>query len=69
MRGRRVVYRCSKGHLFMHGRLGDQEQTAVVEDGFSSWFFDDVPEQEFRPYALLRESLAGSPKVVECASG
>ena len=50
-------------------RLGDQEQTVGVEDGFVFVVFDNVPEQELRPYAPLREQLAGLPKVVEWTSG
>jgi hypothetical protein len=50
-------------------RLGDQEQTVGVEDGFVFAVFDNVQEHEFRPYAPLHEQLAGLPKVVEWTHG
>jgi hypothetical protein len=50
-------------------RLGDQEQTVGVEGGFVFGVFDNVLEQEFRPYAdapaPLHEHVAALPKVVE----
>jgi hypothetical protein len=50
-------------------RLGNQEQTVDVVDGFVFVVFDNVPEDDFRPYAPAHEKLAGLPKVVGWTNG
>jgi hypothetical protein len=48
-----------------HIRLGGQDQTVPVEDGFFFAVFDDVPKEVFRPYG---PSFGEWPKLVKWIS-